>query len=197
MIRSQSDYYQQLQSLLPVGDAWPRNNNSVLAMLLMALSAELGRNDGRCFDILQEADPSTTVELIANCEAWAGLPSRCMAGIAQTLSDRRSALIDRLTDSGGQRPYDYVALAAKFGATIMITEYSAWRCNMPCNLSINGVQWNFVWAVNMPANTANIRAFSVSSPANQPLRSWGNELIECIIRHRAPAHTQVNFIYPS
>ncbi|MHC1700274.1 MAG: hypothetical protein AB9900_04730 [Humidesulfovibrio sp.] len=41
-----------------------------------------------------------------------------------------------------------------------------------------------------------MRYFSVGqSCVGEPLASWGDELLECTVRDRAPAHTIVQFAY--
>ena len=193
-IKSQADYQQELLALLPTGAAWPRDG--LLADLLNGMAAELARHDARCADLLNEADPAKTRELLLEWEAWAGLPSPCMALEPQTVVDRRRALIARLTDSGGQRPADFIALAAIFGCAITITEFEPWSCNSPVSQPIRGLDWRFAWQVNMPADSSNRQYWSCASPVSEPLSSWGNRIVECMIRHKAPAHTVVIFSYP-
>ena len=54
--------------------------------------------------------------------------------------------------------------------------------------------WQFVWQVNAPE--ASIVEFDAGrSSAGEPLRSWGNELLECVINRLKPAHTYVLFAY--
>jgi uncharacterized protein YmfQ (DUF2313 family) len=175
---TRDDYFYALAALLPPGAALPRTRDSRLGQLLYALTAELARHDARCADLLNESDPRTATELFAEWEAWAGLPSPCLASETLTLGQRRALLIDKLTDPGGQRPQDYIDMAARFGHTITIREhvYTPWTVTTPINKSIFGCSWRLVWIVDMPSS--------------------GLGFLECLIRSRAPEHTSVLFTHP-
>lgn len=186
------NYLQQMQALLPNGLAWAKSSDTVLAKLLTAFAEEFKRVDYRADDLLNEADPRTTNELLAEWEYIAGLPDLC-TGIPPTIALRRELLVSKLTNVGGQSKQFYIDLAAKLGFTITITEFKRYRVNSRVNDPINGVDWAFVWRVNTEQNT--IRKFKVSSRVNEPLASWGNAALECAITRLKPAHTHVQFAY--
>lgn len=190
-----TDYLAQLQALLPQGFAWPRQADAALTKLLLAWADELARVDGRAADLVEEADPRTTVELLADWERVAGLPDPCVVayGVSQTAAQRRDALVAKLTTIGGQSTAYYIALAARLGYTITITEYRTFTVRSKVNDPINDLPWRFVFTVNAPLNT--VRRFTVRSAVNEPLAAWGNELLECVISRLKPAHTHVLFAY--
>jgi uncharacterized protein YmfQ (DUF2313 family) len=78
-------YLQQLQALLPRGLAWPRAVDAHLTKLLSAFSLEFARVDQRVDDLLDEADPRSTLELLPEWERMAGLPDPCASKQTITL----------------------------------------------------------------------------------------------------------------
>jgi uncharacterized protein YmfQ (DUF2313 family) len=187
-----AEYLAQLQALLPPGAAWRRDAGSALTEFLAALAEELARIDQRVDALLDEADPRTTTELLTDWERVAGLPDAC-TGPLPTLAQRRAALVARLTSIGGQSRAYFIALAASLGYTVTITEYRPYHVNSHVNDPLNSELWTFVWQVNAALNT--VRRFTVNAGVNEPLAAWGNELLECVIRRFAPAHTKVLFAY--
>lgn len=186
-------YRDQLQALLPRGKAWPREADAVLTALLDGLAPALARADARAEDLLDEADPRTTAELLADWERVAGLPDRCVT-TTQTAIERRDALVARITNAGGQSRAFFVALAAFLGYTITVAEYRPFQAGVSrAGDALTNGDWLFSWRVEAPAET--VRSFVAGSLAGEPLRSWGNEALECVIRRHAPAHTLVLFTY--
>jgi len=60
------DYLHQLQALLPSGPAWPRDRDAVLTQLLAAFAEEFARIDARTAQLIEEADPRATYDLLAD-----------------------------------------------------------------------------------------------------------------------------------
>ena len=59
-----------------------------------------------------------------------------------------------------------------------------------------GEDWLFYWRVTSWEQNQKIYFFRTGqSVTREPLRYWGNELLECIIRSITPAHTIVHFAY--
>lgn len=190
-----SDYLAQLQALLPQGPAWPRDAEAELTKLLHAWADELARVDGRAADLVEEADPRTTAELLADWERVAGLPDACVAALAgtQTTAQRRAVLVGKLTTIGGQSAAYYIALAASLGYAITVTEFELHDVEDNVEHPLYGTPWQFAWQVN--AAEDNIGLLAVTDTVEDPLAWWGNELLECVIRRLKPAHTHVLFAY--
>jgi uncharacterized protein YmfQ (DUF2313 family) len=175
-LKSQDTYFYILQTALSEGRALPRDRTSVLSGLLYALAAEMARVDVRAAQLLDEADPRTTAEMLADWEMFAGLPSPCMRGVAQTVDERRAALIDRLTDVGGQTAADYVALAARLGAAATVRTFRPFTVDTPVDYPLFGNRIRFYWVLTIAGDGP-------------------NRLLECVVRHRAQSHTVPVFIY--
>ena len=189
------DYLAQLQALLPQGPAWPREADAALTNLLAAWADELARVDGRAADLVEEADPRASAELLADWERVAGLPDACVAALAgtQTTAQRRAALVAKLTTIGGQSAVYYIALAASLGYTITVTEFDVHDVESDVDVPLNGEAWRFAWQVNAPQDT--VHELTVDGTVDDPLAWWGNELLECVINRLKPAHTHVLFAY--
>lgn len=189
------DYLRQLQALLPLGPAWPKDDTASLTKFLSGLAQEFARVDSRAGQLLDEADPRTTVELFADWERVAGLPDACVAAFVgdQTQAQRRAALLGRLTSLGGQSAAYFVAVAAALGYVVTISEFAWHSVDHDVDHPLYGVDWNFAFQVNAALNT--VTDITVDSPADEPLSAWGNALLECVIRRLKPAHSTVIFSY--
>lgn len=192
---SSADYLQQLQALLPPGPAWSRDDESTLTRLFDGLAQELARVHGRGLQLVEEADPRTTAELFGDWERVAGLPDACVQAFAgdQTVAQRRAALVGRLSTLGGQDPAYFIGLAAALGYAITITEFHEHTVDDDVDHPLYGAAWNFAWQVNAALNTFN--EITVDDTVDDPLASWGNALLECVIKRVSPAHTTVLFSY--
>ena len=192
---SRGDYLSQLQALLPQGPAWPREPDALLTRLLDGFAEEFARVDARADQLIEEADPRTTYELLADWERVAGLPGTCalLAGIDLTVEQRRAALVAKITERGGQSRAYFIALAALLGFTITITEFHEYSVNDDIESALNGEDWNFAWQINAPLNT--VIDMTVASNVDTPLSVWGNALLECALSKDKPAHTVALFAY--
>jgi uncharacterized protein YmfQ (DUF2313 family) len=185
------EYYQALQALLPPGKAFPRDQQGDMQATLMAFADELARVDARLDNLIDEADPRTTLEMSSEWEAILDLSE--FASMLNTIQDLRLALTSKLTEVGGQSRSYFIGLAASLGYTITITEFRPYTCEIPIDQGIYDETVKFVWQVNSPETT--IRESTCQAPCADSLRSWGNEVLERAISRRKPAHTAVIFSY--
>lgn len=192
MALTTDDYLKQLQALLPQGPAWSREPDAVLTKLLTAFAEEFARVDGRIDGLLNEADPRTTSELLEDWERVAGLPDLC-TGIPETIAQRRELLVAKLTNTGGQSRQFFIDLAAKLGYDITITEFKRFRVTSRVNEQLTNADWSYAWRVNAQQDT--VRTFRVNGRVSEPLATWGNQPLECMITRLKPAHTHVQFAY--
>lgn len=157
--------------------------------------AALDRAQKRARDLLNEMQPDTSSEMLADWERVLGLPDPCM-GMLTTLQERRAAVMAKWREKGGASRGYFIGVAKKLGYDVTITEmgpFMVGRSAVGDCLSQNA-DWIHVWRVNAPETT--VRYFRAGqSTAGDPLAKWGNEMLECIIRKLKPAHTQVLFGY--
>ena len=128
--RSGDDYGTALLSLLPTGQAWPRDEASVLVRAMRGVADVLGYVDGRAADLLErESDPTQTVELLSDWERNWGLPDECF-GDNESIDQRRRILMMVMTMLGGQSRQFFIDMAAWLGYIIRIDEYSPFTCGL-------------------------------------------------------------------
>lgn len=193
---SVEDYAQVMADLLPRGWAWTREPHSVLMRTMVGLAGEFTRVHGRDCDLLAESYPGTAIETLTDWERICGLPDAC-TGPLTTVQERRAAILAKLASRGGQSRQYFIDVAAALGFHITITEFHAFRVgeNRAGN-PLNGADWLFYWRVTSWEQGQKIFFFRTGqSPTSEPLRHWGNKLLECLIRSLAPAHTIVQFAY--
>lgn len=192
---SRDAYLIQLQALLPQGPAWTRDPQAVLTRLLDAMAEEFTRADGRAETLLEEADPRTTAEMLSDWERVAGLTAfSSIDGSPLSSDQRRANLVARITERGGQSIAYFIALAARLGFVITITEYSAWDVGSDVEAQLYGAEWNFAWRVNAPLVTAS--EWTVESDVETPFSTvWLNALFESVLYEDKPAHTVLLFNY--
>ncbi|WP_368565481.1 YmfQ family protein [Pseudoxanthomonas sp. UTMC 1351] len=170
-------YREQLQALLPQGAAWPRRLSTVWSGLLSGLAQELARVDGRGVDLIDEALPDTTVELLPDWERVLGLPDGCLPR-EDTMQARREAVLAKLNAVGGQHAAYYIALADELGyAGAWVEEFHPFTATSLCTDPLNTDPWCFVWVLHVPQ----------LPPGNEAT----DRALECLIARYRPAHTHV------
>ncbi|WP_251976707.1 YmfQ family protein [Salinicola avicenniae] len=195
MAMNAESYREQLAALLPQGAVWPRDGDARLSTLLVALAQEFARVDRRADDVIRESDPRRALELLEDWERNYGLPEPCVANLEQTLQERRDALVSKMTTTGGQSRRYFIDICAALGYDVTIEEFRPFRVGQSCvGDDLTNGPWQFTWRVRAPAVT--VRTFKAGrSAVGEPLRKWGNELLECKVSRLAPAHTIVQFAY--
>ena len=186
---SQSDYLSQIQALLPHGPAWPRDAGSFTTRWLDSLAAEISRVDGRAAQMLLEADPRTTYEMLGDWERVTGLSdSSPIDGSALSTIQRRNTLLTKLVERGGQSHAYFVALAARLGFVVTITEFREWNVTDDVEAELNGVDWNFAWRINTAASAGS--EWTVEDNVEASFSSiWLNMLFESALHEDKPAHS--------
>lgn len=188
-----AEYLAQLQALLPPGAAWTREPDAELTLLLAGLAEELARIDGRAEVLIKQIDPRTSDELLGDWELVLGLPDPC-AEAFETVQERRAAAYGKLVAGGGASRQFYIDLAGTLGYEITIKEFFRFTAGSRAGQAItNDDGWRHAWRVN--AGETTYRHFKAGSSAGEPVRAWGDELLECAITKRKPAHTKVLFAY--
>lgn len=192
MALTRDDYHGILDALAPPGQALPKDPDSLWQRLLEARAGAFSRVDGKADVLLEEADPRTALDLLPDWERVAGLPDPCVTG-EQTIAARQGAVVRVLTGTGGaSRPY-FIGLAADLGYDIEIEDYTAHTVGSDVSEPLRSIDWRWAWTVLAPEES--VEEMTVLSGVNEPLASWGNERLECVISRLAPAHTIVLFAY--
>lgn len=195
MAISRSQYIELLKNLLPRGLAWSRQQGTALHSLFEAMADEFYRFDQRLgTDLIKEADPSTTNEMLVDWERLVGIPDGVFSDTVGT-DRRRSNMLSKLTARGGQSIPYFIALAAELGFVVTITEFRPFRVGFsePGDALTNG-DWNFTWRVNAENDITD--AFLVGlSTVGDSLSTSSTSILEGALNRSKPAHTILQFAY--
>lgn len=116
-------YQRMLMALLPPGKLWRLLGDSLLSKLFEGCADELDRLHARASDLLNEAEPSTAVELLPDYELELDLET------AATEEERQARVVARLVARQRIRPVDFqTALASLLGqdpADVVVLERTA------------------------------------------------------------------------
>ncbi len=179
-------YLAQAIQLLPSGKAWQVTPDSMLGQLLGMSADGSAALDTLANSLLDEVDPRTTTQMVADWETVVGLPNACTPA-STDIDDRRAAIWQKYTDQGGQSLPYFVALGVSLGYDIVIRELSQFTCESRCTDHVGDAQWAFTWKIT-------VRPVDEDTP---PLAAFQNPGFECIIRTASPAHMVPIFSYPA
>lgn len=198
--RTEAAYARQMAQLLPRGPAWNFAPDGPFAQLLLALGAEFARIDTRSLDLIEEADPRTTLEMLPDWERVAGLPDTC-TGAPDEVSERQAALHQKIAGLGGQNRAAFIEIAARLGYQTEIEEHRPARIGDRVGDPVNGQDWAFAWTLNIRPfegyleESEFLAVAEIGDRVGVRLRGFGALDLECVIRRMAPAHTHVLFAY--
>ena len=193
MAYSSADFLAAFQALLPRGAAWSRDPASVQSRTLATLMPTWARLAARDENLVVDAFPATTVELLPEWEKSLGLPDPC-AGESALLEERRAQVVARFAATGGQSVGYFVSFAATLGYAITVTEFAPRRFGQVFGTPFYGPDWAYAWQVNAPTFTVAYRQFG-SSLFGEPYASWGSTVLQCELQRLKPAHTILIFSY--
>lgn len=185
-------YARMLKALLPRGALWRLESDSIISKVLLAISDELARVDVRGDDLIREINAPTTLELLPDFENMLGLPDPCL-GEDPSTAQRIASVVAKLTATGGQTAAYYISVAAALGFAITIDEFRAHDVDDDVDYPLYDAAWNFAWQVNSALNT--IVELTVEDTVDDPLATFGNDQLECVLEEIKPAHTEIIFVY--
>jgi uncharacterized protein YmfQ (DUF2313 family) len=183
-----------LQFLMPPGRAFPRDD-TFMAQLLSVPADALATIRAAALQLANvEADPTLTLQLLADWEADFGLPDPCSTA-NPSIEQRRLSLLAKIASLGGQSRDYFINVAAALGFTITITEFSPFSLGRATwGENLLGPGWAFVWQVNAPLITVS-RLLLGQGVWGDPFWTIGNTELQCRLKSIAPAHTFVTFNY--
>jgi uncharacterized protein YmfQ (DUF2313 family) len=189
---SAAQYAEKLQALLPRGRVW---GDGVQGQVTAALAPSFERLDARAQQLLFDAMPPNTVELLPEWEASLGLPDPC-EGPDQTTDQRRAQVIAKFCASGGQSIAYYQGVLETLGYTnSVITQFAPFRAgrSMAGDPAYDS-RWWFAWNIYLP----DLRVFFFRAglaAAGDPLVTYPTTAVFCVIAALKPAHTVATFTF--
>jgi len=178
--KSAAQYAEATLDLLPPGKAFSRDPTSNVGALALAFGDEFTRFDQRLLDIIEEADPRTTNEMVGDWERIAGLPDPAIPAPV-LLADRQAALTQRLNETGITTPAQFIAIATALGYAATITLHTPFAADIS-HADDALYDWGSVfWWI-----------MTVTVP---PLTVTPVVALEHYVRRSAPDHTYPTFVY--
>lgn len=188
-----ADFLAALQAMMPRGKVWPRDADAVQTQALDGHAKPFATHSARANNLLVDAFPASTEELLPEWEETLGLPDPC-AGEAPTIQLRQAQVLARFTAIGGQSAAYFISLAATLGYEITITQFAPFRFGETFERPLYGVAWAFAWQVNAPTFSVERFQFGVDT-FGDPFSYWNNNVLQCELQRYAPAHTYLLFNY--
>ena len=181
-----------LARLLPPVSYAPAAGN--LAVSLEVEGRELDRVMEDAPKALGPLQPFTYREWLEDWERVYGLPGECSRG-GQSMQDRIKLLALAFTERGGISLAWLKRYAALVGYEIDIREYVPFRAGKSrAGEALTNGDW--IYALTIYAISERPREFRAGrSRAGDPLRVWGDPLLECIINKYNPAHAVAHVAY--
>ncbi|GHD60434.1 YmfQ family protein [Jeongeupia chitinilytica] len=187
-------YRQQLLALLPRGLAWNRSPDGNLNQWLTGVAVEFARADQYLAQLFTEADPRQTSALLPEWEASLGLPDRCTSP-GRGIEARRASVVTKYTDLGGARVPRYICIAESLGYTgVSIKRFVPYSVISPVDVPLCTERSRFCWELHV-AEATKVTPWAVVGGVNEPLSSWGDAELECVIRRESPAISNVIISY--
>lgn len=191
-------YTELILNLFPNGIAWRKDEGSTLHKLASTIAPEFTVIDDITKNMILEADPRTTWDLLTDWENMLGLPDHCsmQAPIDEplTLEDRRRIVLQKLTTGGGSNESFFQEICRQLGYDgIKVRSFYPYRmgtARMGDRFTNSG--WEYVFEVQSPLSLN--RKFRMGqNRMGDRLAQFGNPVLECTIEKLKPAHTTVIF----
>lgn len=204
-------YKSALKTYFPPGRAWEQsvNSDTLLGKLIASIAVEFARVHERVADFLNELDPTRTFEMLDRWEQMLGLPDDVTPpNLLQSVNDRRTRVLQKLTTPGGQNEAFYKLLAKQLGYDIDLIDVIDFRDfrvgisrvgealtnSTAPNGDVTAAGWAYHFRVSVPA--ALTRRFRVGqSTVGERLVLVENEVLKNLMEKYKPAHTTVSFSF--
>lgn len=196
-VPTSSDYLWQFQRLLPRGRVWHRGWGTLQAEALLTLMPTWVRLHLRADNLIGDAFPCSTVELLPEWEATLGLPDPCVQPPITTLQQRTAAVCSKFAARGGSSREYFERLAASLGYQITITTFQPFRTGQSrTGDRLYSEAWAFAWRIDVQGDVGTVIHFRTGqSTTHEALATWGIQQLECMIAASAPANTIPIYAY--
>ncbi|MCR4530223.1 YmfQ family protein [Acinetobacter venetianus] len=184
-----AQYTGALKNLLPRGRVWSRENTGIQHELIEGLAKSFQQMDKDAVQLLIEAFPSTTTDLIDEWNETVGIPDTCF-GAPESIEQNRQYIVAKLIADGGQTVNYYKSIAASLGLNIKIREFSGSTpgTGAPSGFITHFDHWAHTWQVRLDVNSPSILEFSGNLEAITQSQVY--QALSCLLARYKPAHTQ-------
>jgi uncharacterized protein YmfQ (DUF2313 family) len=192
--RSPDQVLSEMLAISPQGDGMPTTPDTNYAAMLAPIANEFSLVEALMLSFATEINPLTAVNLLADYERVLGPDPFGRDVGTLSIQQRQQLAYSRWVTKFGVRAADFIALAASFGETITIQQYSLTTAGAYAGVDLVNHPTQFAWLVTFPpaavtfpeASSAEAGAFCGSFPAS---------LAQPAIEGRAPAQTSPYFSY--
>jgi len=180
-----ADYLAALQALMPRGRVWSRDPAAVQTKVLAGLTKSYETHNARANNLLIDAFPKTTVELLPEWEASLGLPSLA-AGPAPSVLARQTLVVARFVGAGGQSIPCFTNYSALLGFAVTFTRHAPFRCGQSrCGQPVGALE-------QMYALTA---LTSADAATSTPFGAYGPAVLQAELQRITPPYSMVNYLF--
>lgn len=186
-------YAELLSTLLP-----PKSytaSEKEMSLSLAVEGNELDRVFSQCKHVAGALDPFKDTAWMHDWERVYGLPIPCF-NKEMLYQERIQLLVLAFQERSGFSRDWLIRIALLVGYPITIREYQPFRAGGKVGDKVTNTDWLYAFTVYTEGTISKRFRASCSKPGEQ-LRTWGNELLECLIHRYKPAHTAVFFAYTS
>lgn len=200
-----------MKTYFPPGRAWEQSitDGTTFNKFLNAIAIEFARVHERVDAFLNEIDPTRTFEMLDRWEQMLGLPDDVTPiNLTQSINDRKTRVLQKLTTPGGQNEAFYKLLAKQLGYDISLIDVIDFRDfrvgisrvgealtnSTAPNGDVTAAGWAYHFRVSVPA--ALTRRFRVGqSTVGERLVLIENDVLKNLMEKYKPAHTTVSFSF--
>ncbi len=192
--RNPAQVLSEMLAIGPQGDGMPTTADTQYAAMLAPIGNELSLVEAAMLSFANEISPLTASNLLADYERVLGPDPYARDTGTLSIGQRQQLAYTRWVGKFGVRPADFVALAATFGVTISIEQYSLTVVGAFAGDFLTSNPEQFAWLAILP--TAQIESAEASSSQAGDLQSaFAPSLVQPVLQARAPAHTTPHFSY--
>ena len=203
---SSADFTSALLGLLPRGRVWPKEISSVQAQAASCFAPTFQRISDTAVDLIADAFPGTTSDLLSEWELTLGLPDACTVPGSQTIAERQRAVAEKISAAGGPQRSYYLQMATQLGLSAIIDEFQE-ACVGPTSVGdfLYGDGWPWSWVVSidpeyygtLPAATLNCR-LGLEAPEYTTVElGFGREIVESLARTVDQLFNAIHYVAPA
>lgn len=203
---SSADFTSALLGLLPRGRVWPKEISSVQAQAASCFAPTFQRIKDTAVDLIADAFPGTTSDLLSEWELTLGLPDACTVPGSQTIAERQRAVAEKISAAGGPQRSYYLQMATQLGLSAIIDEFQE-ACVGPASVGdfLYGDGWPWSWVVSidpeyygtLPAATLNCR-LGLEAPEYTTVElGFGKDVVQGIALKVDQLFNAIHYVVPA
>ena len=203
---SSADFTSALLGLLPRGRVWPKELSSIQAQAASCFAPTFQRISDTAVDLIADAFPGTTSDLLSEWELTLGLPDSCTVPGSQTIAERQLAVAEKISAAGGPQRSYYLQMASRLGLAAIIDEFQTASVG-PTSAGdfLYGDGWPWSWIVSvdpdyygtLPAATLNCRLGLEAPEYTTVALGFGRDVVKDIALKVDQLFNAIHYVVPA